>query len=130
MYRITDPKLSKTVDRLRAEGKDSKPSFSEEILFLKSLIQEVSNECESSTERLERLAKPLQSVIAATEKLQRLELATGELLSKQAIIEVVKQLVQILSEGMSMIPESQRDQVIDFVAPQLLACVESANNDE
>ena len=130
MYRITDPKLSKTVDRLRAEGKDSKPSFSEEILFLKSLIQEVSNECESSTERLERLAKPLQSVIAATEKLQRLELATGALLSKQAIIEVVKQLVQILSEGMSMIPESQRDQVIDFVAPQLLACVESANNDE
>ncbi len=126
MYRLTNRSLA---DSANEHKKNSGLTFDDEINFLRALIEETANECETSSEALSKLSGPLGTVVSAIEKLHKLEIAQSYLLSKDALHLLAQQLIEILTDSMELIEDKAlRARVVDYAASRMGSAIDSAKN--
>lgn len=128
-YRFTDPDLKERMDRHSTSKLIE--SVREEVVLVRSLIEERRNFAQSQAEKI----KVFPEIIDATSKLERLvtslarlERQTSQVLEKPAIQKLGKRIVEILTGNLDNLPD--RDSVIDRIAKEIASAVLEAHNEQ
>lgn len=101
----------------------------DEIHLLKSLIEDRLDLAESPAERLvafQTVRPALVDVVKCFEILTKLETATSVTLGKEALSELGKEVIKILTEELEGVPN--HDSIIDSVAARIAASISDARN--
>lgn len=128
-YKFNDPELTERMSRFGHAEQIS--SINQEILLVRSLIEERRNFAQSQAEKIQ----VFPAIIDATAKLERLvsslaklEKQSGMVLEKAAIQKLGRRIVQILSDALKDIPD--RDNLIDRIAKEIAEAVMTAKNED
>ena len=101
----------------------------DEIVLLQSLIEDRLDLADSPAERLvafQAVRPALVDVVKCFETLTKLEAQTSVTLGKEALSELGKEVIQILTEELKDVPNY--DTIIDSVAAKMAASISNARN--
>lgn len=126
-YRLSNPELRERVEH--HSGSASLESVRLEIGMLRALIEDRLALANNAAERLsafQSVTPTLVSVVKCVEVLCKLERQTSVVLGKEALSELAKQIVKILTEELDGVPN--HDSIVDKVASRIAGAIASARN--
>lgn len=126
-YLLEDAKLAGSMER--QQGSNMLYSLREEVMLLRAMVQDRLNMAKSDAERM-MAYQQIGSWIGTIEKLvvslNKLEKETSEVLTRATLIQVGQQLVSIIAEEISHLPN--HEMVIDAIANRVVPVIEEAAN--
>ena len=125
-YLIEDAKLR---DGFERQEQASLYSLRDEVVLLRTMINDRLNMAKNEAERIvayREIGGWISTVDKLVNSLNKLEKETSQVLTKETLMEVGRQIVQIISEEVKKLPG--HEEVIDAVAVRLVPVIEGAVN--
>jgi len=116
-YRLNDPSLQ---DSVQYHARASLTDLSQQVVLLRGLIERRLNMAASDADRITAynfVANQLATLTKMTEALVKLQRDAGDLLEKSQVEEFVDRVVQVVSEELSDVPNSE--EIVDKIVSRL-----------
>ena len=125
-YLIEDAQLKTSFER---QQKADLFSLRDEVILLRTMIGDRLNMAKSEAERMvayREIGTWIGTVDKLVNSLNKLEKETSQVLTKETVLDIGRQIVQVISEEVKKLPG--HEQVIDAVAVRLVPIIEEATN--
>lgn len=116
-YRINDPDLLNSVQH---HARGSLADLTQQVVLLRGLIERRLNMADSEAEKIVAynfVATQLATLTKMTESMVKLQREAGDLLEKSQVEEFVDRVVQVVSEELSDLPNSE--EIVDKIVSRL-----------
>lgn len=125
-YILEDTKLQAKLDR---DQGNVIYSLRDEVVLLRAMVEDRLNFAKNDVERLvayQQVATWIATIDKLVNSLNKLEKETSQTLTKATLMEVARQLVQVIAEEIQHLPN--HEMVIDAISQRVVPVIEGATN--
>lgn len=125
-YLLEDAKLQEKISR---DQGSVIYSLRDEVVLMRAMVEDRLNLAKTDAERLmayQQVATWIATIDKLVNSLNRLEKETSQTLTKETLMEVGRQLVQVIAEEIRELPN--HEMVIDSIARRIQPVIEGATN--
>jgi len=128
-YKLRDPELRERFEQLSRDA--SLGTIRQEVLLLRTLIEDRLNFCNNAAERataLQSVTTSLATIDKLLNSIARLERAASITLDKPALSRLGEKIVDILLRHLDDLPD--RDRIVDAVAKEIAQAIVDTRNEQ